>query len=145
MFQVGLFNKKITIGLIISVFICLGFSVPILVIQQCYQLDQIPNVNLYPSSQMINQIVREFPRHQMATTYYTVNATSADVISYYNDRLDCRTYPDQRTTCQGNLNDMDNGEYSVYLPPITTQEIEDSSYAIEIYWTTCNWKLGFIE
>ncbi len=133
----NLTHRNMFISLVVVAFVSLGCILPFVLVNQCNELENVPDVSVYPNSTVSDQVMREFDRHQRATLTYIVNAERDDIIAFFEERLTCTLSEDGQTSvCQSRL-ENGNGDYFVYIPQ-SDSEIITTSYSVEIRWQGCN-------
>src|SRR5262245_25159175 len=107
-------------------------AITYVVAHTCNQMNRVPNVEIYPMSELGEQIPRELGGNRLrTTTYYTVPASTEAVIRFFSHKLDCNISDDyKRATCRGELVDS-KGEYFVYIRQSNATYIDETTYAIE--------------
>lgn len=138
-------HKRLVILLAVCIPIIIVGIVSNSIIQTCNQKNEIPLVDLYPNSQVVDRTIREFGSRRMATLKYWTSASDSELIAYFDERLDCNTDETRtKATCRGILPNSNN-EYFIYVSPdYTVQELE-ISYISEIFWRGCNWDFQMYE
>ena len=133
-----IFGKRTPLKLIILGLACVTCAaIPLSIMQHCNSLEEIPRVEVYPNSEIDEQIVRKYGSRPMATIYYTANVSRTSAISYFSERLDCEAFANLNVVCRGNLENMPNEEYFIYFPYTDALDENQTSYAVEIWWRGC--------
>ena len=118
---------------------CICGAIPLAVIQACNRQNEIPLVEVYPNSQLIEQTVRDFGSQRMVTMKYIAHIPHTELLAYFDEKLACNIDDSQtRATCKGTLADGTD-EYFIYLAPDKEIEETENSYTAEISWRGCNW------
>ena len=139
----NLTHRNMFIALIVVAFVSLGCVLPFALVNRCNELENIPEVSVYPTSIVSDQVVREFDRHQRATINYTANAERDEVIAFFEERLTCTLSEDEQTIiCQSRL-ENGNGDYFVYVPQSNSEN--STTYSVEIRWQGCNFAFEMSE
>lgn len=133
-----IFGKRTPLIVIILGLACVTCAaIPLSIMQHCNSLEEIPYVEVYPNSEITEQIVRKYGSRPMATIYYTANVSRADVFSYFSERLDCEVFANRNVMCRGNLENTPNQEYFIYFSYNDAVEENQTSYTVEIWWRRC--------
>ncbi len=135
---------RVRLFLFVCLVVCVGCAIPISIIQECNQKNEIPSIEVYPNSQLINQSLQDFGVQRMVNVTYGVDASQEEVLAYFSEDLVCTSdSTGTRSTCRGHL-PSGNDEYFVYINPTTSQEFT-TSYIVEIHWTGCSWNFQITE
>lgn len=136
--------KGLVIFLVVCLALFLGCITSISIIQNCNQQNEIPFVEIYPNSLLVDQTVRDFGSQHMATLKYVTSASVSELLVYFDEKLDCTTNETRTSaTCRGTLPNGGN-EYFIYISPDVVQEPQ-SSYSAEISWQGCSWTFQMSE
>lgn len=137
-------QSRLGIVLLVCLVMCIGCAIPIFIFQECNQQNEIPSIEVYPNSQLVNQALHDFGVQRMVNLTYGVDASQQEVLAYFSEDLVCTSdSTGTRSTCRGHLPN-DDIEYFAYLTPTTSQEFT-YSYIVEIHWTGCSWNFQMTE
>lgn len=108
------------------------------IVHDCNQRNVTPIILVYPNSQEINQVARDYgTRRQVTITYETVG-TFEELLAYFDESIGCNiNAATQAATCTNTLSGR-LVDYDVYLA-------QDNRYVVEISWQGCNWEFTMTE